>query len=249
MSIIPKLIFKPMSLEENIQTIKWAYFEDNDLLSVHDYTIQYFTELSNIENNLTKEEIYIKIESVVTEKYNKEKNKLEEESKRYSEIWNKYNDIYFNMLSSYLDIDWPNNHNIIQAKVGFIPVFPRYLEEFCFSTSPYVDEWKVIETCAHETLHFIWFEKWKKIHPETKEIEFNSPYLVWQYSEMVTDPILNNKPFNDLFNFKELGYDSFYEMYDGDTSVMDNLRLLYSKNINIEDKINRGFDYIKALNN
>ena len=34
-----------MTLEENIETIKWAYYEDNGALSVHYYTIEYFSEL------------------------------------------------------------------------------------------------------------------------------------------------------------------------------------------------------------
>ena len=67
---------------------------------------------------------------------------------------------------------------------------------------------------------------------------------------MVTDPILNNKPFSDMFDFNERGYDSFYEIDDNGCKVMDNLRKIYSKNISIEEKINEGFEYInRILNN
>ena len=91
----------------------------------------------------------------------------------------------------------------------------------------------------------MWFEKWKKIHPETPRMEYDSPYITWKYSEMVTDPILNNKPFKDMFEFTEHGYDSFYELEDGDTKVMDNLRNIYSENISIEEKMEKGFEYVK----
>ena len=53
---------------------------------------------------------------------------------------------------------------------------------------------------------------------------------------MVTDPILNNKPFSDMFEFAEHGYDSFYELKDGDAKVMDNLRKIYSTDMPIEKK-------------
>ncbi len=66
---------------------------------------------------------------------------------------------------------------------------------------------------------------------------------------MVTDPILNNKPFSDMFDFNERGYDNFYEIDDNGCKVMDNLRKIYSKDISIEEKMNQGFEYInKVLN-
>lgn len=159
----------------------------------------------------------------------------------------KYNNLYFETLSNYLEIQWPSNIDIIEGKVGLIPVYPRYLDSFSFAIATGVAEQEIIETCAHETLHFLWFQKWKKIHPETPRREYDSPYITWQYSEMVTDPILNNKPFADIFDFEEKGYDSFYELYDEDTLVMDNLREIYSKNIPINKKIDKGFDYVKEI--
>ena len=77
----------------------------------------------------------------------------------------------------------------------------------------------------------------------------HSPYISWKYSEMVTDPILNNKPFSDMFDdvFIERGYGSFYEIKDGDNFVMDVLRNIYSENISIDEKIDKGFDYIKRV--
>ena len=75
--------------------------------------------------------------------------------------------------------------------------------------------------------------------------------MSWQYSEMVTDPILNNKPFSDMFGdvFVERGYDSFYNLKDGEDFVMDILRNIYSEDISVEEKINKGFEYInKVLN-
>lgn len=61
------------------------------------------------------------------------------------------------------------------------------------------------------------------MHPETYRRCFDYPYIELEYSEMVTDPILNNKPFNSLFQFTERGYDSFYELYDGEELVKKNL--------------------------
>lgn len=244
---IPKIRFRKMTLQENIETIKWAYYEDTGVLSIHHYTIKYFPELAQIDKNLSKIEVYKIIEEVIKKYYSEYETKMEKEVERYNRLWEKFNDIYFETLSNYLEIEWLSNIDIIEGKVGLIPVFPRYLDSFSFAITTGVDDWKIIETCAHETLHFLWFQKWKNIHPETPRREYDSPYVVWQYSEMVTDPILNNIPFKDMFEFEERGYDSFYEMYDGETLVMDNLRKIYSENIHINEKINKGFEYLKNI--
>lgn len=243
----PKLKFRKMSLQENIELIKWAYYENDDLFNIHNFTIKYFPKLENLDKNLSKEKINQIIENVVRESYEKHKNEIEKEIKRYNAIWQPYNDLYFKTLSNYLNISWPNNIDIVEGRVGLIPVFPRYLDSFSFSVSINMSDQQLIETCAHETLHFLWFEKWKTIYPQTPRAEFESPYIVWQYSEMVTDPILNNKPFSNIFDFKEKGYAGFYEMYDGKTLVMDKLRKIYSKNITTEEKIKNGFDYITKV--
>lgn len=244
MSNIPKLKFRVMSLEENIEIIKWAFFEDNGSLDVHKYTIEYFNELSLLNINDSKDKIYNTIEQVVTKYYNEYKNKIESETKRYNELWKEYNDKYFKMLSEFFKIDFPAKLEVIDAKVGLIPVFPRYLESFSFAVSTNISDTKLINISVHETLHFLWFEKWKALHPETPTRHYDSPYIEWKYSEMVTDPILNNKPFNELFSFEERGYDSFYELYDDDNLVMDNLRKIYSSDDNIDNKINDGYTYI-----
>lgn len=242
---IPIVKFRPMTLEENIETIKWAFFEDNGDLSAHTFTVHYFEELADLDINGPKDFIYKKIEEVVTKEYNNYIERIKSESKKYNNIWKQYNDKYFNELSKFFGTSFPKSLNIIDATVGLIPVFPRYLDEFSFSISTGVKDWKLVETTAHETLHFMWFEKWKRLHPETPRRHYDSPFIEWKYSEMVTDPILNNKPFDEMFEFKEHGYDSFYELHDDGELVMDKLRDIYSSDDSIEVKIEKGYLYLQ----
>ena len=62
---IPKIVFKPMSLEKNIDRIKWAFYEDNESLDVHKYTIEYFPELANLDTSMPQEYVYKQIENLV----------------------------------------------------------------------------------------------------------------------------------------------------------------------------------------
>ena len=82
--MIPKVKFREMTLQENISLIKWAYYNNNESLDVHKYTIEYFPELAKIQNDLSKEDVYNKIEEVVTNDYNKYHEKIKNEIKRYN---------------------------------------------------------------------------------------------------------------------------------------------------------------------
>ena len=142
---LPKIMFKEMTLQENIDVIKWAYFENNGVLSVRDFTIKYFPQLANLDVNLSKNKIYKVIEEVVTNDYNKSKDRITSETERYNTLWKQYNDNYFKTLSSYLNIEWPNDLKEVSATVGLIPVFPRYLDDFSFSICTGVDDSKLLE--------------------------------------------------------------------------------------------------------
>ena len=226
---IPKVRFKAMSLEENIELVKWSYNEKNDNLDLHKHTIECFPELENNPN----------IEEVVTKSYKASIDKIIDAVEKYNELWEPYNSKFFRELFNYLEVE--NNVDYIDAKIGIIPVFPRDINNYSFSISINIDDEKVVETVAHETLHFYWFKKWLEIYPDTPKEHLESPYIEWLYSEMVTDPILNNKPFNEMFSFTERGYDSFYK----NEELMNKLRNIYMTNEHIIDKIKNGYELIK----
>lgn len=245
---IPKIVFEPMSVEANIDLIKWAYFEDNGSLDVHKYTLEYFPELSEIDSNASKEEIYELIEKVVRNDYLKYQDRIKSEVERYNKIWESYNDNYFTSISNYLNIEWPKSVKVISGFVGLIPVFPRYLDTFDFSVSTNVNEYDIIRTCAHECCHFLWFEKIKELYPNIPRREYDSPYNAWQYSEMVVDPILNSNEIKSVTGVSEKAYDSFYSIKDNDGNyLMDVLKDIYNSNISIEDKIRKGYNYICSV--
>ena len=161
-----------------------------------------------------------------------------------------YNDSFFDKLTTYLDCSWPVEHNIIHVTVGIIPVCPRYLDDFSFSVHDGLNDDQLIETCAHELCHFLWFKKWKELYPDCPREEYESPSIVWEYSEMVVDPILNSSKISRVFNNKKTRYcyDYFYNIYDKDELLMNKLTKIYNENdISIERKIEKGYKYIKSF--
>ena len=240
--MIPKVIFKEMSIKENIEIIKWAYFENNDTLDVNSYTLEYFPELKDISKDAGKDEIYKKIEEVVTKRYQEYKDIIQKEVKRYNSIWNNINDKYMDAISKYLNVSYLETKEIV-ATVGVIAVFPRYLDELSFSLGINLSENELIETTFHEVLHFFWFKKFKELFPLIPKDEYESPYLAWIYSEIIVDPILNSKEIKDIIRVKGKAYDSFYELENG--KIIDNLRKIYKEDISIEEKIEKGYYYLK----
>ena len=244
---VPKIKFIKMSLEENIEQIKWMYLDESKSLNCRNATIEYFPDLKEIDKLSSKDNIYKKIEKLVKECYEYSENKIDEDVKLYNEIWKKYNDQYFKELSRYLNVDWPSKIKVIEAHIGLIPIFPRYLDSFSFSMSFRLEREKVVEVAAHETLHFLWFEKWKELYPMCPRNEYDAPYMAWQYSEMVTDPILNSSRIKNILNVEEKAYDYFYEIKDGCSTLMDNLKRIFESDKKIEEKIVNGFEYVKKI--
>lgn len=240
--MVPKVVFRPMTLEENIKVIEWAYFENNGSLDVHQYLLEYYPELSEVEG-YDRGVILEKIHEVVSRDYFQYEKKIYDEVRRYQSSWDKYNDKYMMEISKYLNCSWDDIREI-SASVGLIPVFPRYLDTYSFSISTNVKEDMLNEKIAHETLHFLWFLKWKSLFPNTSRREFDSPFMPWVYSEMVVDPILNSPAVFKLFDNSARAYDNFYDyQYDG-KSVMSVLKDIYLEDDSIEEKIVYGYQYV-----
>ena len=239
--MIPKVVFRPMTVDENIAVIEWAYSENNDSLDVHNYVLEYYPELSNLEG-CEKKVILDRIKDVVSKDYYHYEQKIKDEVIRYQDIWDKYNDNYMLAVSKYLNCDWDNICSI-SASVGLIPTFPRYLDTYSFSLSTNVSKDKLIEAVCHETLHFLWFLKWKRLFPNANRREFDSPFMPWVYSEMVVDPILNSI-FDEKLSVPFKAYDSFYDYQYQGRNVMAVLKDIYYDNKPIEEKIIRGYQYV-----
>lgn len=237
---IPKIVFKKLSLEDTIDNIIWTYFDDE----FHELTISAFSELGNIDSRLPRKEIENRIKEIFTGYYEYNQEDIDNNIKKYNELWNKYNDDYMESISEYLNISWPDNIKTIEAYVGLVCVCPRNIKDHSFVIGVNFSDENVIRICAHETLHFIWFEKWKELYKDYKEYQFDTPFKVWKYSEMVTDSILNSKKINKIIHVNEKSYDYFYDYEYNGKKVMSIIKDIFNEDISIEDKIKKGYKII-----
>ncbi|MDO4376129.1 MAG: hypothetical protein Q4C33_03040 [bacterium] len=245
--LVPKIKFKKLPLEENINIILNAYFtSDNKILDIHNLLSQYFPEFKNIDINLSKKEKSTIISNIITNYYTDNIENIDRAIEKYTKQWEFYNDIYFTKLVNYLNITKQTDIKEINCYIGMLPFFPRDLNSKSFIINPHLNELQLTQTCAHETLHFLWFHKWKELYPQTSKEEYESPHLPWIYSEMVTDPILNSSDFQKIFKFHEKAYPFLYTMIDGKKTLMEKITEIYNSNFSIEDKIKKGYIYLKS---
>ena len=97
---VPKIVFKRLSLEDTINNVIWTYFDSE----FHDDTVECFKELKNIDSNLPRVKIEKQISDIFTNYYKHNIDDINDNIKRYTLLWDKYNDAYFEAISKYLNI-------------------------------------------------------------------------------------------------------------------------------------------------
>lgn len=243
-----KVVFKKLSRKDNLDIIKWTLFDNDDTLNLRENTLEMFPELKDINvSDKDSQETNLKIEEIFDKYYSELEDKIDEDVLRYDEIWKEYNDKYFETLCKYLNVSLDDKTSIIEAMIGYIPVSPRYLENYSFYTTIYLEEKNLLEIVCHELLHFAWFIKWKELYPDSKLEDLECPSLVWEFSEIIVDAILNSAEMKKCIELDGRAYDMFYDLEYNGENVMSKLRDIFNSNDSIENRIREGFEYFKKV--
>lgn len=242
-----RLDFNVLEFEEVVDLLCWSIYEDKGALPLKNISYEYYPQLREVESYLeehrkNKNKVYNVIFEDLEKVYKKYYNHSKKMVKRYGLIWEKYNDIYFEELSNYFNMQWPEGFEKITVSIGRIPVCPRFIKEKRFYID-FVDADTLVDTCMHEICHFMFFMKCKKLFPK-QEIDTDNNSLFWYMSEIVIDPILNNNCFRKIFKHKFRSYDSFYNVKIGNELMMDKIHLIFSTN-KIDDAIIECYEYLR----
>lgn len=155
-------------------------------------------------------------------------------SEDLADEWNKLGTTFLKLLSEHFQIDWPGETSIT-GHVSILPVFPRFLDEYSFFVG-YKNISSMIEVCAHEILHFLWFKKWKEVFPDIARKEYERPSLVWRLSEIMDPIILQSHPgISELIKPKGWGYKSFKTKKIGDVGMTEYFKKIYLDSIDLGD--------------
>jgi hypothetical protein len=180
-----------------------------------------------------------------TEVFKKERIKLEKRAKIFQREWNKINDNIMLVLSKVVEQEWSDKDKKIFARISLNPICPRYIKQKTFDLF-YKQKSKYMKSVAiHEILHFIYFEKWKKVFPKTQEKEFNAPNLVWHLSEMVPEIILNDKRVQNVFKYKFDSYKEYENFKLNGKPLLSYLQDFYDNRKNFADFLKNSWKFVK----
>lgn len=244
MMIKMNIKFRYMTLDEISSVLAWSTFQTDGVLPLSESTYFLYPELRDKTNYLIdiKYEDRISIISeLIKEKYKENIKEFNDKKlvEHYQKVWDKYNDKYFEILSSYFNVSM---NKIADASIGLIPVCPRDIETLSFSLDEKNDG-QIIDTCMHECCHFYFFELCKRIFNNLTNEDCNSPSLLWYLSEISIHAILNRDEFQKLFRHNFRTYDNFYDVMINNECVVDTIKNIFD-NYDIENAIKIGLKYL-----
>lgn len=222
----PSIKFLKLSLNDNIDIIKWAY-NQVDSLNTKNKVIDYFPGIN--EDN---------IDELVTKMYSDASSSLDDSISNYLRYWNSISNEYFSELFDYLSID--RYEESLTIYVGLLPIAPRDIQNKDIYINIGMPKDKLLNILTHEVLHFIWFYKFKKLFSNIDDSEFDSPHVPWIYSELVTPILLNMESIVKLTSSKE---ECLYDFMTDE--VMSGLNEIFKSDTSIDDKIKSGYEFVK----
>jgi hypothetical protein len=173
------------------------------------------------------------------------KNLLEKKASRFQQEWNKINNRYMVALSEVLEIRWKKTDKEIRAFVSPNPICPRYIKKRIFDVYYLSSKEWMKSVAAHEILHFLYFEKWKKIFPKTPERHFDAPHLEWQLSEMVPLSILSDKRLQKILPHKPKVYTEYQALKIKGKPLLDHIAEFYEQSEDFEDFLRKSWNFVK----
>ncbi|MDD3263835.1 MAG: hypothetical protein PHT94_02985 [Candidatus Nanoarchaeia archaeon] len=239
--MIPKIKISIEKIDEYKELLEFVFLDDNIFKNSSFY---FYPELKEILNNSKnkKKDLFIFFKN-----YEKQHEvELKNLSNRLEKLWNKYNDKFMKIFEEINEIKWTNKRKIFDVKITLSPLCPRFLDENLFYVFYKFDDKKLIEVILHEISHFIFFEKFKEIYPEVDSSNFESPNLIWKFSEIMPGIILQDKRFQDLYKIEEISvYDIIKKIKIKDRLILDIFKEFYEKKENFVDFVIKSYDLIK----
>lgn len=243
---IPKVEFSVAPLDK---TFSWIHYFLNPAKKDWDWSNAIYksypelkSKLQNVKDKKKRKEIEYRF---FTEVFQKERIELEKRAKIFQSEWNKINEDVMLVLSKVVEQEWSDKDRKFFARNSLNPICPRWIKSRIFDVYYKDSSREMKSTAIHEILHFIYFEKWKKVFPRTEEKEFDAPYLVWQLSEMVTGIILNDKRVQNVFKYKFNSYKEFENFKLNKKPLLSYLQDFYDNRKDFADFLKKSWKFVK----
>jgi len=245
---IPKVKFTHISLSKEVDWMHGFLFQNE--WGWGKYIIRKHSKIKKVFSFKTEAE-QIKFLRNYTIQFKKDNQKLIEKNKiKYQKEWQKIEEDFLIILSEIMQINWPQNRKTIKAMISINPICPRFLNDWSFSIFyNYKKISHAMEVIMHESCHFLYFEKWKKLYPKVNNKKFESPYIEWHLSELVAPIILNDQRIKKILRQKAIFYEEHKKIKINNKTALEYFTELYNKSKNFEQFLNKSYKAIKKNKN
>jgi len=244
--MLPKIKFEVKPLEKYLNVM---YYFLNPKENSWDWSKKILREYPILQQKLNSVKGYNEKNRIIYEFFKeveiKEKTRFNLKKKGFQESWNKINNKAVKALSEIVEKEWPEKDRIIRAGVTLNPICPRWIKQRTFDLYYRFNMGTMKAVSLHEILHFIYFEKWKEIFPQTNEKEFEGPGLVWELSEMVPPIILSDERMQKILRHKPSVYNEYKTLKIKNKPILEHLQKFYDNKEDFEDFLVTSWRFIK----
>lgn len=235
------ITFKRKSLNDDCKSIVNILYEEK-YGRVQKYLSQFFEIDLQKLYEVSKEEGYQIAYPILKNEYECSEEIIAEKITELEKYWAQNEATIFRILNNIFECEDKYGRNIT-AEFSINAVCPRYLEKCSFDINYRKNIDEIMLTCIHEIIHFIWFEKWSKIFPDSNISEYNAPNMPWLLSEIAIDAILKETDLKKYCVNEKPAYNYFYDIVIDDKNMMEYFRELFVTN-SIEEFMIKGYEYV-----
>ena len=245
---MPTVKFTDIPLSKEIDWIHGFLFQNE--WGWGKYIIKKHSKIKKIFSFKTEEE-QIKFLKNYLIQFKKDNQELIEKNKiKYQTEWQKIEKDFFILLSEIMQIDWPKNRKIIKGMISVNPICPRFLNNWSFSIFyNYKKISHAMEVIMHESCHFLYFEKWKKLYPKVSNKKFESPHIEWHLSEIIAPIILNDQRIKKILKQKAVSYEEHEKIKINNKTAPEYFTEFYNKNKDFKQFLDKSYKAIKENKN
>ncbi len=242
---IPKVKIEIKSLEEDADFVSAFLFPRKGEWDWSEMVYRNYPELKNgLQGTKSINQKKKKAREILKEIAIQDQGIIAKKQLEFQKEWDEINDQIMKTLSEIIEREWSSKDEFITARISLNPICPRFIKTRTFDIFYGKSLQEMKSVAIHEILHFIYFEKWKQVFPNTKEREFDDPYLVWKLSEMVPGVILNDKRIQEVFKWEFHSYQEFEEMKIEGKFLLEYLREFYKERADFEDFLKKSYQFV-----
>ena len=242
--MIPTVEFRVAEVKDIIDVI-YHFLENKSIFNSRENILKRYPSLRERLVNTPFEKEKEGIRNFFDKYHEKNRHILESIKTEFQKQWDIINDKLMLALQEVTETPWKNKHKKFIARVSVNPVCPRYLNENTFDIYFGLPNQLMKAIVIHELSHFIFFEKWKEVFPNTNEEEFESPHILWILSEIVPYAVLSDERIQKVFRHEPVVYDVLKTFKIKGKPLLETLKQIYECRRNFKDFIRKAWSYIQ----